>query len=393
MEKEKKEGGREERGGVLRGRERPRWGAQTLRSRLRGTRNRSRNRSRNRLILSLPPRRRRLGAAPLSEGVHGLVIRPRVPHARVSFVVLLLLCGLLNAPAQAEKNLTRPPGTTRYGAMVQELKGLLRYDQAHEKRMTLSSIGHSVRGRNLWVVTLGAGGPKRLFYLCRQHGHEPASTEGALAFVSELVKAEDGTPRADYLQAVTVYVVPMANPDGSEAFLRHNAHDADLNRDWLRRTQPETRALYAEIRRLHPDLMTDQHELYPNDTRPDFTEVVSVGSGASASVIAACEDAQTVVTGAMAAEGVPVVNHAITDTHPARLAHRFYAINLGIPTVLFETNRLTGSGRTVAKRAAAQEKFMMTMLRYLGGDRDALLAEAAGRPAPLARTTEPKGTD
>ena len=185
----------------------------------------------------------------------------------------------------------------------------------------------------------------------------------------------------------------MANPDGSEAFLRHNAHDADLNRDWIRRTQPETRALYAEISRLHPDFMTDQHELYPNDTRPDFTEVVSAGSGASVRVIAESEDAQTVVTGAMAAEGVPVVNHAITDTHPARLAHRFNAIFLGIPTVLFETNRLTGSGRTVAGRAAAHEKFMRTLLRYLGGDRDALVAEAAGHPAPPAPPTGQKGTD
>ncbi len=369
--KEKKE--RERR---LRGRERPRWGAQTLRSRLRGTRLSTRHLT---LTLALPPRRWRLGASPSSEGVYALALA-------ALFLFLTL------APAHAEKNLARPPGTTRYGAMVQELNGLLRYDQAHEKRMTLSSLGRSVRGRRLWMVTLGAGGPKRLFYLCRQHGHEPASTEGALAFISELVKAGDDTPTAGYLKAVTVYVVPMANPDGAEAFLRHNAKDADLNRDWLRRTQPETRALYAEISRLNPDLMTDQHELYPNDTRPDFTEVVSVGSGASASVIAACEDAQTVVTGAMAAERVPVVNHAVTDTHPARLAHRFSAINLGIPTVLFETNRLTGSGRTVAKRAAAQEKFMMTMLRYLGGDRDALLAEAAGQPLSPA-PTEQKGTD
>jgi hypothetical protein len=307
------------------------------------------------------------------------------------FLALLLAALLMPAPVHAEKNLARPPGTTRYAAMVRELNALRRYDHAQGNRMTLTSIGQSVQGRNLWMVTLGTG-PKRLLYLCRQHGHEPASTEGALAFVHELVKAEDGTPMAGYLQAVTVSVVPMANPDGSEAFLRHNAHDADLNRDWIKRTQPETRALYAEISRLHPDLMTDQHELYPNDTRPDFTEVVAAGSGASPSVIAAAEDAQTVVSGAMAAEGVPVVNHTITDTHPARLAHRFNSIKLGIPTVLFETSRLAGTGRSVAQRAAAQEKFMLTLLRFLGGDRDALLAEAAGQPLPPA-PVEQKGTD
>ncbi len=304
---------------------------------------------------------------------------------RWMFAVAALLL-LEIAPAQAEKNLVRPPGTTRYGAMTAELKALLKFDKAHEKRMALTSIGHSVRGRSLWMVTLGSGGPKRLFYLCRQHGHEPASTEGALAFINELVKAEDGTPVANYLKTVTVSVVPMANPDGSEAFLRHNAHDADMNRDWIERTQPETRALYAEIRRLHPSLMTDQHELYPNDTRPDFTEVVSAGSGASAGVIAACQDAQSVVTGAMAAEGFPVVSHTITDMHPARLAHRFSAIKLGVPSVLFETSRLTGSGRTVTQRAAAHETFMLTMLRYLGGDRDALKAEAGASPTPATPT-------
>ena len=360
--------------GKERGTEVLRCGARTPSGRLRGQGD-EQNPNPN-----LCPHRRPLGASPHSVGVYS--------HALVALALLLTL-----APAHAEKNLVRPAGTTRYSAMVQELNRLLRYDKAHEKRMTLSSLGHSVDGRSLWMVTLGAGGSKRLFYLCRQHGHEPASTEGALAFMNKLVKAEDGTPIADYLKAVTVYVVPMANPDGSEAFLRHNAHDVDLNRDWIKRTQPETRALYAEISRLHPDLMTDQHELYPNDTRPDFTEVVSIGSGASANVIAACQDVQTVVSGAMATEGVSVVNHTITDTHPARLAHRFYAIKLGIPTVLFETNRLTGSGRTVAERAAAHEKFMLTLLRYLGGDREALIAEAAGHPAPSAPPVEQKGTD
>jgi predicted deacylase len=301
-----------------------------------------------------------------------------LPRWKPIFVVFTLLL-LTPASAHAERNLVRPPGTTRYGAMVVKLNALLRYDQSHAHRMSLTSLGKSVQGRALWMVTLGTGAPKHVFYLCRQHGHEPASTEGALAFMSELVKADDDTPPASYLKAVTVYIVPMANPDGSEAFLRHNAHNADLNRDWLKRTQPETRALYAEISKLHPDLMTDQHELYPNDTRPDFTEVVAAGSGASPIVIAACLDAQAGVASAMQAEGFPIVSHVITDTHPARLAHRFSSIKLGIPAILFETNRLTGSGRTVADRAAAHEAFMKAVLQYAAEGRNAL---PPGPPAP-----------
>ena len=366
--------------GRMRGTEVLRCGAQTPNVRLRG--------QRKRIGLwqkTFPyPRRRLLGASPHSAGVysHALLL-----HACLyAFAALLSLAA---ASAQAEKNLVRPPGTTRYGVMVRQLDRLLAYDQSHEKRMVLTSLGKSVQGLTLWMVTLGTGGPKRIFYLCRQHGHEPASTEGALAFITELVKADQDTPTADYLKSVTVYVVPMANPDGAEAFLRHNAHNVDINRDWIKRTQPETRALYLEISKLHPDWMTDQHELYPNDTRPDFTEIAGIGSGASPNVIAACLDAQAVVSGAMQAEGFSVVNHQVTDRHPARLAHRFSSIVLGIPTLLFETNRLSGSGRPVARRAAAHEQFMQDMLRFIGGDRDALMSEASawsmahpGKPAP-----------
>jgi len=353
-----------------------------------------------------------------------------MPHRTRAFaraLPALFFLSIACAPARAEKNLSRPPGTTHYAAMFRQLRALQDYDKAHAGRMTLSSLGKSVKGRTLWLVTLaappapptktpnsggagtdpgaegdpspqpppglgfvgvGAGGPKRIFYLCRQHGHEPASTEGALAFINSLVKADEDTPLAGYLKQATVMIVPMANPDGSEAFLRHNAHNVDLNRDWLRRTQPETRALYSAIQRLHPDLMTDQHELYPSDPRPDFTEAAQAGSGARAAVVAACDDAQAVVQGAMRAEGFPIVSHWITDTHPARLAHRYGAVVLGVPTVLFETTRLTGSGRTVAARAAAHEQFMLTILRDEAGDRDRLLAEAAGWQAAHPHETQ-----
>ncbi len=313
-----------------------------------------------------------------------------MPRRLVALVALLALFAL-HGPARAEKNLIRPPGTTRYGAMVEQLQALRRYDQSHSKQMTLSPVGTSVKGRSLWLVTVKAASedgaaakvspedrataPKKVLYICRQHGHEPASTEAALAFLTQLVKAEDGSALAGELTRATVYVIPMANPDGAEAFRRHNAHDADMNRDWLRRTQPETRALYQTLLRLHPDFVTDQHELYPNDTHPDFLEIVGSGSGATPAFAAKLEDERTTVQNVMQAEGFPAGRITDTDTHPARLAHRWISLKLGIPTVLFETPRLNGTGRTVASRAAAHKEFMLTMLRYASGDSDAMLAE------------------
>ena len=81
--------------------------------------------------------------------------------------------------------------------------------------------------------------------------------------------------------------------------------------------------------------------------------------------------------GALLAEGLPTASHWITDTHPARLAHRYGCVVAGLPTILFETNRLTGSGRGVAARAEAHTRFMEAILRDETGGRDALVAEAA----------------
>ena len=325
-----------------------------------------------------------------------------MPQLIRAAVALLLLAAL---PTQAERNLVRPPGTTRYTPMLARLRALLTYDQTRgAHRMALSSLGQSVKGRDIWMVTLhgtvtpadtapnagdsphpgatadpGEDRPpsvKRLFYLCRQHGHEPASTEGALAFIDTLVKATPDSPLAVDLERVTVDIVPMANPDGAEAFLRHNAHNVDLNRDWLRQTQPETRAWLRAIQSIRPDLMTDQHELYPDDTRWDFTETAGVGSGASTRVMTAGLDAQSVIQGAMQAEGFATVRHVIQDRHPARLAHRYASVVAGVPTILFETSRLTGMRRSVAARAAAHEQFMTDVLRDLAGEQDQLEAES-----------------
>lgn len=309
-----------------------------------------------------------------------------MPRPMRAVSVALLLLPLLCVSGRAERNLKRPPGTTRYAPMLARLNALLDYDKTEGAgRMQLSSLGLSVKGRQIWMVTLHDAPapakplgeePKRLLYLCRQHGHEPASTEGALTFLTELVHAAPNSALAQTLKHVTVYVVPMANPDGSEAFLRHNARGKDLNRDWLKRTQPETQAWYRAVMTLRPDLMTDQHELYPNDTRGDFTETAGIGSGASPNLIATCTGTQAVVQAWMGGAGFPTTSHVITDHHPARLAHRYGCIVAGVPTILFETNRLSGTGPSVAVRGQAHERFMMSVLRDLAGEREQLLAEA-----------------
>lgn len=305
------------------------------------------------------------------------------------FALALFL--LVLTPASAERRLLRPPGTTRYGPMVGQLKSLA---AASRGRMTLSVLGRSVKGRALWMATVrgpDAAPSQSVFFICRQHGHEPASTEGALLFLRRLVEAPDAMPLSNFLKSVTVYVVPMANPDGAEAYVRANARGKDLNRDWLARAQPETRALYRAVQTLHPTLIADQHELFPDDSRPDFTEAVSAGSGASEQVTQECDTTQETLRQTMEAAGIPIVTHWVDDTHPARLAHRWGGVRGGIPTILFETNRYK-NGRSVAERAQAQEVFMETLLRDAAGESAQMRAEAEDWRAAHGQAADaPKG--
>jgi hypothetical protein len=52
----------------------------------------------------------------------------------------------------------------------------------------------------------------------------------------------------------------MVNPDGAERDQRRNANNADLNRDHVLLSQPETRVLHAAFRRIMPHIAVDSHE-------------------------------------------------------------------------------------------------------------------------------------
>ncbi len=135
-------------------------------------------------------------------------------------------------------------------------------------------FGKSVEGRELVAFKKGEGEVKMLL-VGRLHGNEPAPS---LALVEFLKRCQP--------EKVSVYVVPLANPDGawlyfhlwqerpwphwlnSFAEARTNRAGVDLNRDWLRLSQPETKALAALFLRIMPHVVLDHHEFYWKDGFP-----------------------------------------------------------------------------------------------------------------------------
>lgn len=128
---------------------------------------------------------------------------------------------------------------------------------------TVSSIGSSVRGRDLTLLTRAVADPShRVLVVGGIHGNEPVSPPTVRGLVA-----------ADIPDGIEVLLVPEANPDGVAAGVRCNANGVDLNRNfpwgWRAETggpgplsEPETAALAALIQATTPDVVVWVHQPY-----------------------------------------------------------------------------------------------------------------------------------
>ena len=158
------------------------------------------------------------------------------------------------------------PGRVNFTTQA-EMEAFLAALKARVPALVLGSLGRSAQGRDIpYLVFTKEGlsdaaaivalGRPILWFIGLQHGNEPAGGEAMLALAARL--ADGGLVSA--LDRVTVVVVPRANPDGAAAFTRSTGSGADLNRDHILLTLPESRALHAKLVELPPDLVVDAHE-------------------------------------------------------------------------------------------------------------------------------------
>ncbi len=128
------------------------------------------------------------------------------------------------------------------------------------------TIGHSVTGRALRAVRLGAAdAPTTVLVVGSIHGNEPAGR-------AVVRKLRTQPPPRD----VQLWLIDTANPDGSARGTRWNAHGVDLNRNFpwrwtpisvrpyysgrLPLSEPESRALAAFAKRIRPDVSVWYHQ-------------------------------------------------------------------------------------------------------------------------------------
>ena len=125
----------------------------------------------------------------------------------------------------------------------------------------MTTAGRTVQGRDIDVFVRSVDAPRRrVLVIGGVHGNEPVTPPAVRGLLNSAIAPD-----------VEVWLVPVANPDGSAAGVRCNANGVDLNRNFSWEWQPsdggpaplsepETQALVALVEQLHPDLVIWLHQ-------------------------------------------------------------------------------------------------------------------------------------
>ena len=138
-------------------------------------------------------------------------------------------------------------------ALVEKLK--------NQDKMTVSEVGQSFEKRDIYQIKLGTGKTKLLLW-SQMHGDESTATMALFDIFKFFQAKNDGFDelRKQILEKITLYFVPMLNPDGAERFQRRTAVEIDMNRDALRLQTPEGTLLKQLQNTLKPDFAFNLHD-------------------------------------------------------------------------------------------------------------------------------------
>jgi len=130
----------------------------------------------------------------------------------------------------------------------------------HNKIFSVDKAGESVQGRDLFLISIGSGKTK-VFCWSQMHGDEPTATAAIFDIFNFFLADNHYQEFKDLLlQKVTLYFLPMVNPDGAELFQRRNVHQIDLNRDAVQLQSPESRVLFSVYNKIKPDFCFNLHD-------------------------------------------------------------------------------------------------------------------------------------
>jgi len=128
---------------------------------------------------------------------------------------------------------------------------------ALKNKSKIEKIGISVLKKPIFSLKIGSG-LKRILMWSQMHGNESTTTKAVFDLLNTLIN--DSVSKTDsILQACTICIIPILNPDGAETYTRFNANEVDLNRDAQNLSQPESVILKEVLNQFKPDYCFNLH--------------------------------------------------------------------------------------------------------------------------------------
>jgi Zinc carboxypeptidase len=130
----------------------------------------------------------------------------------------------------------------------------------NNKNFKVDKVGKSVEGRDIYLISIGDG-KKKVFLWSQMHGDEPTATAALFDMFNFFPIGNDFADFKNFLLSnLTIYFIPMVNPDGTEQFQRRNIFEIDLNRDVLHQQTPEAKILKEVFDTLKADFGFNLHD-------------------------------------------------------------------------------------------------------------------------------------
>ncbi len=151
-----------------------------------------------------------------------------------------------------EKSLSSPIVTYR------DILPLLSFHKKN-KGIKIKQIGKSIDGKVLYSVQIGTGKIKVLAW-SQMHGDESTATRTFFDLLNFIERKENQKIVKNLFSHITLYLIPMLNPDGAEKQKRFNALGIDINRDAVDLVSPEAEILERLFREISPDFALNLHD-------------------------------------------------------------------------------------------------------------------------------------
>lgn len=122
-------------------------------------------------------------------------------------------------------------------------------------------IGMSFKKQDIKLLKFGQGKIKILMW-SQMHGDESTASLALLDVINFLIESKEFAKELS--SKISLFIIPILNPDGAKQFERRNYQEIDINRDALRLQTPEGKILKKIRDEIQPNFAFNLHDQYSN---------------------------------------------------------------------------------------------------------------------------------